>query len=274
MSSTGNLDSFVKSSKPPPAPTATSQEIRDRASLFVGTIFPASTPEDARRAVNHLKHVVHRARPATHEIAAWRCMVLKPGKSGLGGPDDFEVVSGADDDGETHAGGRVLKVIQAESVIDAVVVVSRWYVLHAYDVIDGQSRYCANADRIGCGSRRYGGEMLGPVRFEHIETCAREVCRTFRLKDDMVTCVATLTSLDDILASLRAELASVTARKTSSEPTSSQSAAKRSTAKPYATLEESLDIAKAKRLITARENSIKSVKQALKKAREREPEQG
>ncbi|EJF56820.1 ribosomal protein S5 domain 2-like protein [Dichomitus squalens LYAD-421 SS1] len=246
MSSTGNLDSFVKSSKPPPAPTATSQEIRDRASLFVGTIFPASTPEDARRAVNHLKHVVHRARPATHEIAAWRCMVLKPGKSGLGGPDDFEVVSGADDDGETHAGGRVLKVIQAESVIDAVVVVSRWY----------------------------GGEMLGPVRFEHIETCAREVCRTFRLKDDMVTCVATLTSLDDILASLRAELASVTARKTSSEPTSSQSAAKRSTAKPYATLEESLDIAKAKRLITARENSIKSVKQALKKAREREPEQG
>ena len=48
-------------------------------------------------------------------------MVLKPGKSGLGGPDDFEVVSGSDDDGEKYAGGRVLKVIQAESVIDAVV---------------------------------------------------------------------------------------------------------------------------------------------------------
>lgn len=53
-------------------------------------------------------------------------MVLKAGKSGLGGPEDFEVVSGSDDDGEKYAGGKVLKVMQAEGVIDAVVVVSRW----------------------------------------------------------------------------------------------------------------------------------------------------
>ncbi|KAJ2965908.1 hypothetical protein NUW54_g13960 [Trametes sanguinea] len=111
-------------------------------------------------------------------------MVLKPGKTGLGGPDDFEVVSGYDDDGEKYAGGRVLKVMQAEGVIDAVVIVSRWY----------------------------GGEMLGPARFDHIELCAREVCRTFRLKDDMATSIATLSSLDDILASLRAELASAPRR--------------------------------------------------------------
>ena len=129
---------------------------------------------------------------------------------------------------------------------------------------------------LGCDmrARRYGGEMLGPVRFEHVETCAREVCRTFRLKDDMATCVATLTSLDDILASLRAELASLSASQ-SSGPASSQSAlVKTSKTSPYAALEESLDIAKAKRLIAARENSIKSVKQALKKAREKEVEKG
>lgn len=125
-SNMSNLDSFVTSSRPPPKSLATSQEIRDRGSTFVGHVFSAASPEEARRAVRHLKHVTHGNRPASHEIAAWRCMVLKAGKTGLGGPDDFEVVSGYDDDEEQYAGGRVMKVMQAEGVIDAVVVVSRW----------------------------------------------------------------------------------------------------------------------------------------------------
>ncbi len=117
--------------------------------------------------------------------------------------------------------------------------------------------------------------MLGPARFDHIETCAREVCRTFRLKDDVATCVATLSSLDDILASLRAELASITAAKSAPEAAPSTSVAtKKSTTNTYAALGESLDVAKAKRLITARENSIKSVKQALKKVRAQDADQG
>ncbi|KAL1938527.1 hypothetical protein VTO73DRAFT_11550 [Trametes versicolor] len=246
-----NLDSFVTSSRPPPKSLATSQEIRDRGSTFLGHVFSAASPEEARRAVRHLKHVTHGNRPASHEIAAWRCMVLKAGKTGLGGPDDFEVVSGYDDDEEQYAGGRVMKVMQAEGVIDAVVVVSRWY----------------------------GGEMLGPVRFDHIEMCTREVCRTFRLKDDMATSVATLTSLDDILASLRAELASLSASKPPAEAEGSQASAEGDAVaavaavpakKPrpsYAALEESLDVTKARRLITARENSIRSTKVALEKAR-------
>ncbi|KAI0758494.1 ribosomal protein S5 domain 2-like protein [Trametes elegans] len=248
------LDSFVKFSRPPPTPLATSQEVRDRGSAFVANVYAATSPEEASRAVHHLRHVTHGSRPATHEIAAWRCMV----------------VSGYDDDGEKYAGGRVLKVMQAEGVIDAVVVVSRWY----------------------------GGEMLGPARFDHIETCAREVCRTFRLKDDMSTCIATLISLDDILASLRAELAALTAApaKPSGDtaagpaPAQADGGSGSVTAPPvpstgggsaitpivvgekksrpsYAALEESLDLAKAKRLVTARENSIRSVKQALQKAR-------
>ncbi|KAI8968837.1 ribosomal protein S5 domain 2-like protein [Trametes punicea] len=259
-----SLDSFLKSSKPAPKSLATSQEIRDRGSIFAATVFSATTPAEARKAVDHLKHVAHGSRPATHEIAAWRCMVLKAGKSGLGGPDDFEVVSGYDDDGEKYAGGRVLKVMQAEGVIDAAVVVSRWY----------------------------GGEMLGPVRFEHIEFCAREVCRTFRLKDDMATCIATLASLDDILASLRAELASLTSdgskrdtvnftegvtvsvRPEGNTPALVSGVAVKSahTRSSYAALEESLDTAKAKRLITARENAIKSVKHTLQKARAKQQE--
>lgn len=104
--------------------------------------------------------------------------------------------------------------------------------------------------------------MLGPMRFNHIETCTHEVCRTFRLKDDMSTYIATLTSLDDILANLRAELVSTT----SQESETGTFNAPKKTSTSYTALEESLDVARAKRLITARENSIKSVKAAVRKA--------
>ena len=104
--------------------------------------------------------------------------------------------------------------------------------------------------------------MLGPARFTHFESCAREVCRAFRLRDDVETAVATLRSLDDILASLRSELARHTAMDTGAEPSASQAKAP-----DYTALEEELDLKKAKRLITARENSIKSVKTALRKAK-------
>ena len=54
--------------------------------------------------------------------------MLKPGSTGLCGPDDFELKHGYDDDGEKWAGNRVLKVMQDLAVIDAVVIVSRWCV--------------------------------------------------------------------------------------------------------------------------------------------------
>src|SRR5271154_5308489 len=52
---------------------------------------------------------------------------------------------------------------------------------------------------------RYGGILLGPARFTHIETCAREVCRDFKRKVEVEEHISTLRSLDDILADLRAE---------------------------------------------------------------------
>ena len=113
--------------------------------------------------------------------------------------------------------------------------------------------------------------MLGPVRFDHIETCTREVCRAFKLKDDMATAIATLMSLDDILASLRQELAALQANKPTTDEEASTDAPplslpSKKASPSYSALEESLDVSKAKRLIAARENSIKSVKLALKKA--------
>ena len=53
-------------------------------------------------------------------------MVLKPGCTGLDGPDDFELQCGSHDDGERWAGSKVLKVMESEGVVDAVVIVSRW----------------------------------------------------------------------------------------------------------------------------------------------------
>ncbi|KAK7676755.1 hypothetical protein QCA50_020278 [Cerrena zonata] len=233
---TTNLDSFVISSRPPPKPTATSQEIRDRGSTFVANIFQAPSLDDARRAIDYLRNVTHSKRRATHEISAWRCMSLKGGKSGLGGPDDFEVASGSDDDGEKYAGGRILKVMQAEGALDAVVIVSRWY----------------------------GGEMLGPVRFEHIETCTREVCRSFVLKEQVEDAITTLTTLDSILLTLREELAQLKAVDSAPPPGD----LKPKKPQDYSSLRDTLDTKKANRLVTARENSVKSVKLSLAKLKE------
>lgn len=122
----GTLDSYVKSSRPPVEPLAISQEIRDRGSIFIATLYPVSSPDEARTRINHLKNVVHSTKPASHEIAAWRCMVLKHGRTGLEGPDDFELSTGSVDDGEKWAGGKVLKVMQTLAIVDAVVIVSRW----------------------------------------------------------------------------------------------------------------------------------------------------
>ncbi|KAG7449665.1 ribosomal protein S5 domain 2-like protein [Guyanagaster necrorhizus] len=223
-----NLDAFVKHSKPQPQPVVTSQEIRDRSSTFVANIFKCTTEEEARLCINHLRRVTHGAKPASHEISAWRCMVLKKEHTGLMGPDDFEVRSGSEDDGEKWAGGKVLNAMVSEAVMDAVVVVSRWY----------------------------GGTLLGPVRFAHIETCAVEACRAFKQKEELDECVSTLSSLDDTLAQLRSELDS-----------HSPGAAASKVKAPVYPVWTMSDLAKAKRLVKARENAIKSVTTLIEQRR-------
>lgn len=125
-----NLDSFIRTSRPPPDALATSQEIRDRGSIFVATIYQATSLDEVRTRIHHVKHILHGSKPATHEIAAWRFMGVKVGCSGLGGPNDFELNTGSADDGENWAGGQVLKTMQLHAVIDAVVIVSRWWAIY------------------------------------------------------------------------------------------------------------------------------------------------
>lgn len=124
----GTLETFFHSTRAAPQAVATSQEVRDRGSIFVASLFQVTTPEEAQSRVQYVKCVLHGTKRASHESAAWRCMVVKEGRTGLGGPDDFELKTGSKDDGERWAGDRILKVMQAQAVIDAVVVVSRWYV--------------------------------------------------------------------------------------------------------------------------------------------------
>lgn len=112
--------------------------------------------------------------------------------------------------------------------------------------------------------------MLGPVRFEHIETCAREVCRAFKLKDELEETISTLQSLDDILAQLRADLA-LAAASTLDEATSGPSVESKAHKQDYSPIMDAGDIKKARRLITARESSIKSVKAMLVKKRDERP---
>ncbi|KAJ7668623.1 ribosomal protein S5 domain 2-type protein [Mycena polygramma] len=222
----GNLDSFIVSARPQPQPLATSQEIRDRGSLFVATVFAAFSPAQAAACIAHLSKVVHAKKPASHEMSAWRCMVLKAGRTGLGGPDDFEVREGSADDGERWGGEKILAVMRKQGVIDAAIVVSRWY----------------------------GGILLGPARFSHIETCTVEVSREFKRREEVKDCLATLRTLDDLLAQLRDELAMLTAQSTSV-----------SAKIPDYSGWIDWDLPKARRLIRAREGAINSVKELIAK---------
>ncbi|KAI0035456.1 ribosomal protein S5 domain 2-type protein [Vararia minispora EC-137] len=249
-----NLDSFVSHSHPPPECVATSSEITDRESVFVAHIFPASSPVRARAAQAHLKRVVHAKKPATHEMYAYRCMVLKKGRDGLG-EDDFEVVEGSEDDREQWAGPRILKIMRSEAVMDAIVVVSRWY----------------------------GGVMLGPIRFTHIEDCTREVCKAFRVRDEMNDCITALRAYDDSLAKLRTELEDLrkmNADEASSSPDVPEKATVRDCAdeppakkrrlepsQDYTALSRSADLVKARRLINARESAMKAVQKLIDKTK-------
>jgi len=221
-----SLDDFVSSHSVVslPAISFTSQEIRDRKSAFVAFILPAKDPSQVKDAIAYIRRT-HANRPPAHEVAAWRFVTLKPGATGLGGEGDFEVVSAYDDDGEKWAGGRILSIMKQTGVMDAVVVVSRWF----------------------------GGIMLGPARFTHMETCAADVCKRFKLQEDLKDCRTMLCSLDDILADLRSEFTALTGKPSTHKTMD------------YNKID---DLSRLRKLVVAREAAIKSIKALIGRAKE------
>jgi hypothetical protein len=118
--------------------------------------------------------------------------------------------------------------------------------------------------------------MIGPARFVHIETCAREVCRDFKITDEMEDTLDALRTLDADLAQQRATLATLAdapkpdapAPAVADEPdTALLGKRKRPATEPpdYADLLASKDVKKARRLVTARENAVRSVKALIQK---------
>lgn len=84
---------------------------------------------------------------ASHKVLAWRKQSNQQSLT----KGSTQYVTGSDDDGEKYAGKRVEKVLSACHATGALVV-ARWY----------------------------GGVLLGPVRFEHIERTAREAIQRWR----------------------------------------------------------------------------------------------
>lgn len=88
---------------------------------------------------------------ASHRILAWRSPSSQ--RTLVGNVRTLE--TGTDDDGERYGGRHVLKVIE-EMRVEGAVVVARWY----------------------------GGVLLGPTRFSHIENSAGNAIRAWRQKED------------------------------------------------------------------------------------------
>ncbi|KAE8446043.1 hypothetical protein EG329_012551 [Mollisiaceae sp. DMI_Dod_QoI] len=118
-----------------PPPWTLSDVVVELKSVFIARCAPVSSPDEAKRYLQHLLDSDKKVRSATHNITAWRIK----GENGVTYQD-------CDDDGETAAGGRVLHLMQLMDLWNVMVVVTRWY----------------------------GGHQLGPKRFSIINTVARD----------------------------------------------------------------------------------------------------
>ena len=207
--------------------TCAAARVEDRNSVFVGYVYPLTTSSTAAISalLSHLTRVVHPTIPAsalppqfrnsapsrrgsTHDMYAFRVMQLKPGRTGLGGPSDFGTEQGQEDDGEQWGSDKVMRVVRELGASDVLVIVSRWY----------------------------GGELLGPVRFDHITHCARAALQQHLENERLAELREQLQQLDARIQKAREALGSA-----SSGP-----------AQTYADL--SMD--RAKRLLLARSKAL------------------
>lgn len=121
-----------------------SNSIEDQKSIFKAA-FSASLSAKTLQALPEFV-------PATHKIAAWRKRSRQ--KSLL--PDSKILYDlGHDDDGEKWAGSRLQHVL-TDTGVEGVVVVARWY----------------------------GGQNIGPIRFTHIENCAKEAIWKWKVANE------------------------------------------------------------------------------------------
>ncbi|XP_055274743.1 protein IMPACT-like [Moschus berezovskii] len=110
--------------------------ITDRRSTFQAHLAPVVCPKQVKMVLAKL-YENKKIASATHNIYAYRIYC----------EDKQTFLQYCEDDGETAAGGRLLHLMEILNVRNVMVVVSRWY----------------------------GGILLGPDRFKHIDKCARNI---------------------------------------------------------------------------------------------------
>ncbi|XP_059833619.1 protein IMPACT isoform X2 [Hypanus sabinus] len=112
------------------------EPITDRRSTFQAHLAPVVILKQVKLCLQKL-YENKKIASATHNIYAYRIYC----------EDKRTFLQDCEDDGETAAGGRLLHLMQILDVRNVLVVVSRWY----------------------------GGILLGPDRFKHINNCARNL---------------------------------------------------------------------------------------------------
>uniref|UniRef100_A0A673FRJ4 RWD domain-containing protein n=1 Tax=Sinocyclocheilus rhinocerous TaxID=307959 RepID=A0A673FRJ4_9TELE len=112
------------------------ETITDRRSTFQPHLAAVVTPKQVQRVLNHL-YENKKIASATHNIYAYRIYC----------EDKNSFLQDCEDDGETANMARLLTSFLILDVRNVLVVVSRWY----------------------------GGILLGPDRFKHINNCARNI---------------------------------------------------------------------------------------------------
>lgn len=124
-----------------------SEPIEDRDSTFIG-LYSRKLDVNALRASSDIQS-------ATHRMAAWRVPSKQRtiASTAQHSPQSLYDV-GSDDDGEKWA-GKKLETVLSNLKVEGCVVVARWY----------------------------GGTMLGPVRFAHIENCAKNAISAWHVAE-------------------------------------------------------------------------------------------
>ncbi|KAK1924890.1 hypothetical protein DB88DRAFT_487220 [Papiliotrema laurentii] len=159
-----------------------------------------------------------RAREPDHRMWAVRTLVLKDGRDGTKGEDDYQLLEASYDDGEKFGGERVLKIQREERAVDVLTICCRWY----------------------------GGDMIGPIRFQHIGLTAKTSIQA-------LSKLSTLRDLRLILEGLDADIEAL--RASINPPTTSAGASARDKAAQGGKYDEIQDTVKLERLIAAREKT-------------------
>ncbi|GAA5985613.1 hypothetical protein JCM10908_007042 [Rhodotorula pacifica] len=159
----------------PPQPIVASDPITDRQSTFVAHAAPCSNHTQAHTLQNHIRSLRTGTHPVecSHEILGWRCLTLRPGRTGLDSEDDFKVVIDGDDDGEKGGAAVIREVLTQEGGVDVAIVISRLY----------------------------GGIMLGPARFTHMRKCASQALSRLLEAQRLPQLLSRLEELDDEIRS-------------------------------------------------------------------------